>query len=55
MKQACDISQNWRGKPLRTCLKVHAELNTESAQVKIRRDKFQGDRNYEIQAQIPST
>jgi len=70
------ISQNWRGKPLRsfetivsliastttsTGLKVHAELNTESyqagikisdqelAQVKIRRDKFHGDWNYEIQ------
>ena len=70
------ISQNWRGKPLRsfqtivsliaatstsTGLKVHAELNTESylaglkvsdqelAQIKIRRDKFHGDWNYEIQ------
>jgi transposase len=70
------ISQNWRGKPLRsfqtivnliaatattTGLKVHAELNTEAyqagikvsdqelAQVKIRRDKFHGDWNYEIQ------
>jgi transposase len=70
------ISQNWRGKPLRsfetivsliaatttaTGLKVHAELNTESyqagikitdqelAQVNIRRDKFHGDWNYEIQ------
>jgi transposase len=70
------ISQNWRGKPLRsfetivsliastttsTGLKVHAELNTESyqagikvsdqelARVKIRRDKFHGDWNYEIQ------
>jgi transposase len=69
------ISQNWRGKPLRsfetivsliaatttsTGLKVHAELDTESyqagikvsdkelAQVKIRRDKFHGDWNYEI-------
>ena len=70
------ISQNWRGKPLRsfqtivsliaapttsTGLKVHAELNTESyqaglkvsdqelAQIRIRRDKFHGDWNYEIQ------
>ncbi len=70
------ISQNWRGKPLRsfqtivnliaatttaTGLKVHAELNEESyeagikvskqemAEVKIRRDKFHGDWNYEIQ------
>jgi len=70
------ISQNWRGKPLRsfqtivsliaatstsTALKVHAELNTESypaglkvsdqelAQIRIRRDKFHGDWNYEIQ------
>jgi hypothetical protein len=70
------ITQNWRGKPLRsfqtivnliaatttkTGLKVHAELNTETyqsgikvsdeelAQVKIRRDKFHGDWNYEIQ------
>lgn len=70
------ISQNWRGKPLRsfetivsliaatstsTGLKVHAELNSESyaagikvsdqvfAQIKIRRDKFHGDWNYEIQ------
>jgi transposase len=70
------ISQNWRGKPLRsfqtivsliaatstsTGLKVHAELNTESypaglkvsdqelAQISIRRDKFHGDWNYEIQ------
>jgi hypothetical protein len=70
------ISQNWRGKPLRsfqtivsliaatttaTGLKVHAELNTESyqagikvsdqelAQIKIKRDKFHGDWNYEIQ------
>lgn len=69
------ISQNWRGKPLRsfqtivnliaatttsTGLKVHAELNTaayqsgikvsdrEFAQLKIRRDKFHGDWNYEI-------
>jgi transposase len=69
------ISQNWRGKPLRsfetivsliaatttaTGLKVHAELDTESyragikvsdqemANVKIRRDKFHGDWNYEI-------
>ena len=70
------ITQNWRGKPLRsfqtivnliaattttTGLKVHAELNTEAYQsgikvsneelalVKIRRDKFHGDWNYEIQ------
>ncbi len=70
------ISQNWRGKPLRsfetivsliaatttsTGLRVHAELNTESyeagikvsdqelARLKIRRDKFHGDWNYEIQ------
>jgi hypothetical protein len=70
------ISQNWRGKPLRsfqtivsliaatstsTGLKVHAELNTESypaglkvsdqelAQIRIRRDNFHGDWNYEIQ------
>jgi transposase len=70
------ISQNWRGKPLRsfqtivnliaatttaTGLKVHAELDEESyqagikvsdqemAKVKIRRDKFHGDWNYEIQ------
>ena len=70
------ISQNWRGKPLRsfetivnliaatsttTGLKVHAELNTgsyqagikvsnqELAKIKIRRDKFHGDWNYEIQ------
>jgi transposase len=70
------ITQNWRGKPLRsfqaivnliaatttkTGLKVHAELNTETyqsgikvsdeelAQVKIRRDRFHGDWNYEIQ------
>jgi transposase len=70
------ISQNWRGKPLRsfetivsliastttaTGLKVHAELNTETypagikisdqelKQVQIRRDKFHGDWNYEIQ------
>ena len=70
------ISQNWRGKPLRsfetivsliaatttsTGLKVHAELNTESyqagikvsdqelAQIKIKRDRFHGDWNYEIQ------
>lgn len=69
------ISQNWRGKPLRsfetivnliaatttsTGLKVHAEVDTQSyqagikvsdqelAQVKIRRDKFHGDWNYEI-------
>ena len=73
------ISQNWRGKPLRsfetivsliaatttsTGLKVHAELNTESyqpglkvsdqelAQIKIRRDRFHGDWNYEIQPRI---
>jgi len=70
------ISQNWRGKPLRsfqtivqliaatstsTGLKVHAELDSETyqagiripdqqlAQVRIRRDKFHGDWNYEIQ------
>lgn len=70
------ISQNWRGKPLRsfqtivnliaattttTGLMVHAELNTDAyqagikvsdhelAQVKIRRDRFHGDWNYEIQ------
>jgi transposase len=70
------ISQNWRGKPLRsfqtivnliaatttaTGLKVHAEVNEqlyetgikvsdqEMAQVKIKRDKFHGDWNYEIQ------
>ena len=70
------ITQNWRGKPLRsfqtivnliaatttkTGLKVHAELNTETYQpgikvsdadlalVKIRRDKFHGDWNYEIE------
>ena len=70
------ISQNWRGKPLRsfetivnliastttaTGLKVHAELNPQNYpagikvsdqqldQVKIRRDKFHGDWNYEIQ------
>jgi transposase len=70
------ISQNWRGKPLRsfqtivnliaatattTGLTVHAELNTDAyqagikvsdqelAQVKIRRDRFHGDWNYEIQ------
>jgi len=75
------ITQNWRGKPLRsfqaivnliaatttkTGLKVHAELNTETyqsgikvsdaelAQVKIRRDKFHGDWNYEIQPRDPS-
>ena len=74
------ISQNWRGKPLRsfqtivsliaatttsTGLKVHAELNTESypaglrgpdqelAKIKIRRDKFHGDWNYEIQPRNP--
>ena len=73
------ISQNWRGKPLRsfetivsliastttaTGLKVHAELNTETylagirisdqelKQVKIRRDKFHGDWNYEIQLRV---
>ena len=70
------ISQNWRGKPLRsfetivnliastttaTGLRVHAELNPQTYpagikvsdqqldQVKIRRDKFHGDWNYEIQ------
>lgn len=70
------ISQNWRGKPLRsfativnliaatttaTGLKVRAELDQQSylagvkvtdeqlAQVRIRRDKFHGDWNYEIQ------
>jgi len=75
------ITQNWRGKPLRsfqtivnliaatttkTGLKVHAELNTETyqsgikvsdeelAQVKIHRDKFHGDWNYEIQPRNPS-
>ena len=75
------ITQNWRGKPLRsfqtivnliaatttkTGLKVHAELNTEIyqsgikvsdaelAQVKIRRDNFHGDWNYEIQPRDPS-
>jgi hypothetical protein len=74
------ITQNWRGKPLRsfqtivnliagtttkTGLKVHAELNTETyqsgikvsdadlAQVKIRRDKFHGDWNYEIEPRHP--
>jgi len=74
------ITQNWRGKPLRsfqaivnliaattttTGLKVHAELNTEAYQsgikvsdqelalVKIRRDKFHGDWNYEIQPRHP--
>jgi transposase len=74
------ISQNWRGKPLRsfativsligatitsTGLKVHAELNTDSyragikvsdqelAQVNLRRDKFHGDWNYEIQPRLP--
>jgi len=48
----------------KTGLKVHAELNTETyqsgikvsdaelAQVKIRRDKFHGDWNYEIQPRI---
>ncbi len=72
------ISQNWRGKPLRsfativnliaatptaTGLKVHAELNQdvypagvkvsdeELAQVRIRRDTFHRDWNYEIQPQ----
>jgi hypothetical protein len=76
------ITQNWRGKPLRSFqaivnliaatttakgLKVHAELNTEAyqpgirvsdeelAQVKIRRDKFHGDWNYEIQPRIPGS
>ncbi len=75
------ITQNWRGKPLRsfqtivnliaattttTGLKVHAELNTEAYQsgikvsdeelalVKIRRDKFHGDWNYEIQPRDPA-
>ena len=74
------ITQNWRGKPLRSFqaivnliaatttkagLKVHAGLNTEAyqsgikvsdeelAQVKIRRDRFHGDWNYEIQPRIP--
>lgn len=74
------ITQNWRGKPLRsfqaivnliaattttTGLKVHAELNTEAYQsgikvsdeelalVEIRRDKFHGDWNYEIQPRDP--
>ena len=74
------ITQNWRGKPLRsfqaivnliaattttTGLKIHAELNTEAYQsgikvsdeelalVKIRRDKFHGDWNYEIQPRDP--
>jgi transposase len=69
------ISQNWRGKPLRsfativnliaatttaTGLKVHAELDSDAypagvkvsdealAQVKIKRDKFHGEWNYEI-------
>jgi hypothetical protein len=49
----------------KTGLKVHAELNTETyqsgikvsdeelAQVKIRRDKFHGDWNYEIQPRNP--
>jgi hypothetical protein len=48
-----------------TGLKVHAELNSESyaagikvsdqafAQIKIRRDKFHGDWNYEIQPRNP--
>jgi transposase len=76
------ISQNWRGKPLRsfetivnliaatstsTGLKVHAELNQELyaagikvsdhelAQIKIRRDKFHGDWNYEIHPRIPTS
>src|ERR1700683_3141003 len=76
------ITQNWRGKPLRsfqtivnliaatttkTGLKVHAELNTETyqsgikvsdadlAQLKIRRDKFHGDWNYEIQPRTSSS
>src|ERR1700691_1139750 len=75
------ISQNWRGRPLRsfqtivsliaatttsTGLKAHAELNTESypsglkvsdqelARINIRRDKFHGDWNYEIQPRILS-
>ena len=50
----------------KTGLKVHAELNTETyqsgikvsdaelAQVKLRRDKFHGDWNYEIQPHGPS-
>jgi transposase len=69
------ISQNWRGKPLRsfqtivnliaatttaTGLKVHAELNQaayqagikvsdhEMAKLKLRRDPFHGDWNYEL-------
>jgi hypothetical protein len=49
-----------------TGLKIHAELNTETyqsgikvsdadlAQVKIRRDKFHGDWNYEIEPRHPS-
>jgi DNA-binding phage protein len=76
------ISQNWRGKPLRsfetivsliaatttsTGLRVHAELNTETyaagikvsdhafAQIKIRRDEFHGDWNYEIQPRTPTS
>ena len=76
------ITQNWRGKPLRsfqtivnliaatttkTGLKVHAELNTEIyqsgikvsdeelARVQIRRDKFHGDWNYEIQPRHPNS
>src|SRR5581483_2281626 len=76
------ISQNWRGKPLRsfetivnliaatttsTGLKIHAELNTgayhagikvsdhELAQVQIRRDRFHGDWNYEIQPRLRRT
>jgi transposase len=74
------ISQNWRGKPLRTFetivnliaatttrtgLTVHAELNPgsypagirvsdqELARVRIRRDKFHGDWNYEIEPRSP--
>jgi hypothetical protein len=50
-----------------TGLKVHAELNTDSYQaglkvtdqeldqIKIRRDKFRGDWNYEIQPRILSS
>jgi transposase len=76
------ITQNWRGKPLRsfqaivnliaattttTGLKVHADLNTEAYQsgikvsdeelalVNIRRDKFHGDWNYEIQPRNPAS
>jgi transposase len=76
------ITQNWRGKPLRsfqaivsliaattttTGLKVHAELNTEAYQsgikvsdgelalIMIRRDRFHGDWNYEIQPRSPNS